>query len=790
MIPQTDSRLAITTVFLSFMVIVFAFELVTIAWRLALPFIFRVEGKRTKRGILFRHLIAPVSVGLLGIVLIPLIFADKYDEMPGMDPATRCANEVDADVGGDGIRAAVWAQESVLLLIALLGTFHYSTTGAKEIGAGLAITHFSLAIALLVQMGRGILTSADAILGSMILDSQSSALSIQLVAKETLAARWQVGIIVACQVFGLSVLATFVSGFSRGAYAAEDCECVTVFWWGWLSDCLAFPSREMSIWWTYYACRCLTAVQCCFHSASNTSSFHYTAKNGMLVNAITYPEMAVTSPSHSGAKASEGKQAGTTYKDYPSTVTLMYVVYGIFALTSMASAEMAIKDAGLRPSSEVFSVGQIIALVVTGVTIVRAFWLLVMMFLSTGTGFVWPFSFNAAKGVVGWSPRIARTPKLDQPKPNEGGIVCGPLLNYRGMEGARWLGTVLVVTKGGGKHQTSKPTLLLGRAGQVIVALQTDDGGVNRTNSSTTATGVAQISARCLYSDQRNTFWTFDLAVDLEEVETKWEYALPELAFASRCQPLTNYFFFVPAKTESMRIMFYSCNGFSIGTDENEWNRGALWTDVLRRHTETPFHVMIGGGDQIYNDGIRVDGPLRPWTNIANPKKRLAYPFDSSLRDACDEYYLRSYIRWYGTQPFASASCQIPQLNIWDDHDIIGGYGSYADELMRCAVFRGIGSIAYKYYMLFQHHLPPPPSTHTNEAVDAMTFARGDLEAAIDEGQQEERVEHAYVAPRKIEPNYIVGARPGPYFGEHSYHIYARLGARIAFLGIDTRTEV
>jgi len=29
-------------------------------------------------------------------------------------------------------------------------------------------------------------------------------------------------------------------------------------------------------------------------------------------------------------------------------------------------------------------------------------------------------------------------------------------------------------------------------------------------------------------------------------------------------------------------------------------------------------------------------------------------------------------------------------------------------------VFRGIGGVAHKYYMLFQHHLPPPPSTYTS----------------------------------------------------------------------------
>lgn len=54
----------------------------------------------------------------------------------------------------------------------------------------------------------------------------------------------------------------------------------------------------------------------------------------------------------------------------------------------------------------------------------------------------------------------------------------------------------------------------------------------------------------------------------------------------------------------------------------------------------------IGGGDQIYNDGIRVSGPLRPWTDIANPKKRRHHPFPESLRLKCDDYYLKNYIRW------------------------------------------------------------------------------------------------------------------------------------------------
>ncbi|KAK3987395.1 hypothetical protein QBC44DRAFT_372068 [Cladorrhinum sp. PSN332] len=357
----------------------------------------------------------------------------------------------------------------------------------------------------------------------------------------------------------------------------------------------------------------------------------------------------------------------------------------------------------------------------------------------------------------------ANAPAVSGSPPDGKEIACGPLINYRRMEGNRWIGSVLVVTVGGGRTQPIVPTLNLRKAGS---------GG----NGSGT-----DIQGYCLYSDPRNTFWRFDLEVELEGTETQWEYSLHELRFASKTKPQVNSFF-VPAVTESMRIMFHSCNGFSVGTDEDAYNGPCLWKDVLRRHQEAPFHVMIGGGDQIYNDGIRVSGPLSAWTGISNPKKRREYPFPETLREECDDYYLNNYIRWYSTEPFASANGQIPQLNIWDDHDIIDGFGSYVNEFMKCDVFRGIGGTAHKYYLLFQHHLAPPPSTYTSDAVPA---------TAVEEGQgiDPNQFQQAYVHPKITESGYINGLKPGPYVAEHSHNMFAKLGARIAFLGIDARTE-
>ncbi|KAL8295193.1 hypothetical protein RB597_008540 [Gaeumannomyces tritici] len=421
-------------------------------------------------------------------------------------------------------------------------------------------------------------------------------------------------------------------------------------------------------------------------------------------------------------------------------------------------------------------------------------------------------------------------------------VACGPLLNYRRMERGRWLGSVLVVTRGGGATLPEAPTLVLrplgprhavphgaaatheaaaqpsaavglervprNEAGDEVVEVNIPPEGADKDSKdkakgtgfpsggpvadpeaqAAAAKGGERVQGYCLYSDPRNTFWRFDLDVPVEEFEARWEYTFPGLRFHSRTKPQRSIFH-VAAAAESMRIMFHSCNGFSVGTDEEAWSGPALWKDVLRVHEDRPFHVMIGGGDQIYNDGIRVGGPLRKWTDIGNPKKRRDHPYPESLRQECDDYYLKNYIRWFSIFPFANANGQIPQLNIWDDHDIIDGFGSYTNDFMKCDVFRGIGGTAHKYYLLFQHHLPPPASTYTSDAPITADPASNMGNDATTEANDVNQLMNTFVAPRMTESQYINGSHPGPYVAEHSHNMYCRLGARMAFVGIDARTE-
>ena len=47
---------------------------------------------------------------------------------------------------------------------------------------------------------------------------------------------------------------------------------------------------------------------------------------------------------------------------------------------------------------------------------------------------------------------------------------------------------------------------------------------------------------------------------------------------------------------------------------------------------------MIGGGDQVYSDGVRQDGPLRSRANRMGPRQRAKTPVTTELSDEMDEW--------------------------------------------------------------------------------------------------------------------------------------------------------
>jgi hypothetical protein len=126
--------------------------------------------------------------------------------------------------------------------------------------------------------------------------------------------------------------------------------------------------------------------------------------------------------------------------------------------------------------------------------------------------------------------------------------------------------------------------------------------------------------------------------------------------------------------------------------------------------------------------------------------------FPEEMHNELEQYFLDRYSMWYSQGLFGLAVTQIPMINIWDDHDLIDGYGSYPNNYMSSPVMSAYGSIAFKYYLLFQH------------------------QTSVDEGEE-------------TEPSWILGAEPGPFIKELSRSIFTHLGRSVAFLGLDCRTE-
>ncbi|KAJ6790077.1 hypothetical protein PWT90_06918 [Aphanocladium album] len=248
-----------------------------------------------------------------------------------------------------------------------------------------------------------------------------------------------------------------------------------------------------------------------------------------------------------------------------------------------------------------------------------------------------------------------------------------------------------------------------------------------------------------LHTERGYTFWRFNVEVELREKQQRIAYRInrgPCMAF------------WVPAKEQTMNMMFYSCNGFSTSVKPDDLSGpDPMWRDVLNTHQAKPFHVMIGGGDQIYNDCVADECELfGDWLDVRNSFNKHHTQFSPEMQDQLEEFYLERYCMWFSQGLFGLATSQIPMVNMYDDHDVFDGYGSYPDHDMRSPVFSGLGAVAFKYYMLFQHQ-SIVPETETSE------------------------------------PSWILGVSPGPYIQELSRSVYVSMGGKTALLAVDTRTE-
>ncbi|KAF9919806.1 hypothetical protein FBU30_010518 [Linnemannia zychae] len=266
------------------------------------------------------------------------------------------------------------------------------------------------------------------------------------------------------------------------------------------------------------------------------------------------------------------------------------------------------------------------------------------------------------------------------------GFKCGPLLRYQNLDlhQGNWLGSVLMVSQPDPQGQQMPPPVLTWSDGR--------------------QPHPQRVTGQAIDGYSQSVFWRFALVIPQDLHATK------KITYSINGGP--NYWFFVAGRSESFRWMFYSCNGFSSSTDSVAiGGANPMWNDALAKHTEHPYHVMIGGGDQLYCDSILEEPEMKEWLKGTIPERERA-ACQPHWVQAIEKYYFNRYCTWFSQGTYGQALAAIPAVNMWDDHDTIDGYGSYPESTMKSPVMSTIGAVSRRFYLLFQHHTTPALVPH------------------------------------------------------------------------------
>ncbi|ORY45905.1 hypothetical protein BCR33DRAFT_154781 [Rhizoclosmatium globosum] len=247
----------------------------------------------------------------------------------------------------------------------------------------------------------------------------------------------------------------------------------------------------------------------------------------------------------------------------------------------------------------------------------------------------------------------------------------GPLLRFSDISNGVWKGSVLVINTLNG----ATPNCVLS-TGSVSTPLLID-------------------------SFAGYSFYRFDLTIPLLDQSQRISYTI-ESTFTK-----STHTFHIPRISDEARFTFWSCNGFGDVEHQDKLGHAPMWKDLLKNHDHSPFHIQIGGGDQIYIDGpIDLFGvPLLKQfleTPDINDRDKVEWTMEHEV--TVSERYFVGYVHHFQEDGFKEALAQIPYAFVCDDHDIFDGYGSYPAKQQESPVIQNIGRIGHRFYLLFQHH--------------------------------------------------------------------------------------
>ena len=134
----------------------------------------------------------------------------------------------------------------------------------------------------------------------------------------------------------------------------------------------------------------------------------------------------------------------------------------------------------------------------------------------------------------------------------------------------------------------------------------------------------------------------------------------------------------LPTTHDSMSFGFYSCHmpykktifGNTNLVNIEMWD---YFAQVLERHHQDDLRFVIGGGDQIYTDGV---DSLNIWAFLNKVMRKEDGQLLPSKEDMLS-WYRDIYRGYWGFPSLKKVFSSYPTYMIWDDHELADGWGSH-----------------------------------------------------------------------------------------------------------------
>jgi hypothetical protein len=181
---------------------------------------------------------------------------------------------------------------------------------------------------------------------------------------------------------------------------------------------------------------------------------------------------------------------------------------------------------------------------------------------------------------------------------------------------------------------------------------------------------------------------SYEISVTLTAVEQCLKYSVNG----------KKYSFAIPSLNQPLNVLYTSCN--------NKY-QAKVWLEIQRQHSTKPYHLAIGGGDQIYMDAVWELPSLAKWTALSSSAKLTAKISQPMISEITAFYKQKYEKKWFGSPEYADVLPNIPSINMWDDHDIFDGFGSYPSNVQKSDIVQTIYKIARRAFMIYQLHIKP-----------------------------------------------------------------------------------